>query len=74
VDASGDIYVADTRNHRIQKFTSDGEFLTEWNWRGTGIWKLRYKPAGIAVDTSGHVYVISGDFLLKFRLSGQEDD
>ena len=27
VDAEGSVYVVDTSNHRIQKFTSEGEFL-----------------------------------------------
>jgi DNA-binding beta-propeller fold protein YncE len=30
-DADGSVYVADTdNNNRIQKFTSNGAFLTEW--------------------------------------------
>jgi DNA-binding beta-propeller fold protein YncE len=29
-DASGNVYVADTFNHRIQKFDSDGEFVLAW--------------------------------------------
>ena len=28
VDSSGNVYVADTENQRIQKFTTDGEFIT----------------------------------------------
>jgi len=28
VDAAGDIYVADSGNHRIQKFDSSGKYLT----------------------------------------------
>jgi DNA-binding beta-propeller fold protein YncE len=35
VDAAGDIYVADTLNHRIQKFTSEGIFLFNWGSLGT---------------------------------------
>jgi len=30
VDDQGYVYVADTWNHRIQKFTADGEFVTMW--------------------------------------------
>ena len=34
VDGSGNVYVADTDNHRVQKFTSDGTFLTQWGSAG----------------------------------------
>jgi len=30
VDSGGYVYVADTYNHRIQKLTSDGQFVTKW--------------------------------------------
>lgn len=30
VDVDGNVYVADTNNHRIQKFTSEGVLLTKW--------------------------------------------
>ncbi len=30
VDSSGYVYVADTKSHCIQKFTSDGKFVTKW--------------------------------------------
>ena len=30
VDSSGNIYVADQINNRIQKFSSSGTFLTKW--------------------------------------------
>ncbi|MEM2760711.1 MAG: hypothetical protein QXW73_07990, partial [Nitrososphaerales archaeon] len=36
VDSSGNVYVADTNNNRIQKFTSTGTFLTKWGSSGTG--------------------------------------
>ena len=29
-DASGHVYVADAGNHRIEKFSSTGTFLTKW--------------------------------------------
>ena len=30
IDNNGNLYVADTYNHRIQKFSSDGTFVTKW--------------------------------------------
>jgi sugar lactone lactonase YvrE len=55
------IYVADTWNHRIQKFTANGTPLKMWGAPlydpatkdPFGIWG----PRGIAVDARGHVFV-----------------
>jgi DNA-binding beta-propeller fold protein YncE len=30
VDGDGNVYIADTSNHRIQKFDSNGTFITKW--------------------------------------------
>jgi NHL repeat len=30
--SSGDVYVADTANHRIEKFDADGGFVSAWGW------------------------------------------
>ena len=30
IDSSGNVYVADYGNNRIQKFTSNGNFITKW--------------------------------------------
>ena len=30
IDPSGNVYVADTNNNRIQKFTDNGTFITKW--------------------------------------------
>jgi len=48
VDSSSKIYVADTGNNRVQKFNSEGVYITEWSVAN---------PHGIAVDSSGNVYV-----------------
>jgi sugar lactone lactonase YvrE len=56
VDGSGYVYVSDTENNRIQKFTSSGVFVTKWGSFGTGDGQLYY-PYGIAVDSSGYIYV-----------------
>jgi len=57
VDAPGGrVYVADTGNHRIQKFTSDGELVLEWGTLGEGDGQFWF-PRGVAVASDGSVYV-----------------
>ena len=36
IDSSGDVYVADSGNNRIQKFDSDGNYITSWGSLGSG--------------------------------------
>lgn len=56
IDASGFVYVSDTHNNRIQKFTSRGESVTKWGDKGTAAGQFDY-PQGIAADRNGHIYV-----------------
>ncbi|MFC2020084.1 6-bladed beta-propeller [Chloroflexota bacterium] len=71
VDAAGNVYVADYDNHRIQKFDSDGNFITKWGEQGSGDGQF-YNPARVAIDTSGNVYVADrGNFRIqKFDSDG----
>ena len=57
VDGAGSVYVVDNMNHRIQKFSSTGTFITQWGSNGSGNGQFLY-PSGIAVDSAGAVYVV----------------
>ncbi|MCJ7589125.1 MAG: 6-bladed beta-propeller [Candidatus Aminicenantes bacterium] len=67
---SGEVWVADTYNHRVQKFGSDGAFLIKWGSRGTGNGQLDL-PHGIALS-SGNVFVADSENnrIQKFSSSG----
>jgi len=79
VDSSDNVYVADTHNHRIQKFNSSGGFIAKWGSYGTGDGQFNL-PYGIAVDSSDNVYVAdfknyriqkfdsNGNFITKWNI------
>lgn len=86
VDPQGNLYVADTWNHRVQKFDSTGRFLLEWGQAGQlsdGPDRL-WGPRGIAVNPDGRVYITdtgnkrvavfdtSGKFLFEFGAEGDD--
>ncbi|MFC1798871.1 C13 family peptidase, partial [Thermodesulfobacteriota bacterium] len=56
VDQSGYVYVTDTVNNRVQKFTSEGTYVAQWGTFGTGDGQFD-RPLAIEVDASGNVYV-----------------
>jgi len=80
-DASGNLYVTDRDNHRIQKFDSNGVPLLQWGMYGSGDGQL-LGAYGITVDSAGDVYVAEwfnrriqkfhpdGTFVMKFGSGG----
>ena len=54
-DADGHIYVVDSGNARVQKFTPEGEWLATFG--GGGAMPLS-QPQGVAVTADGKVYVV----------------
>jgi hypothetical protein len=64
IDAAGNLYIADTANHTIRKVTSAGEVSTLAGSPGqsgsvddTGPAARFNQPQGVAVDSTGNVYV-----------------
>ena len=71
-DAEGNLYVVDTLNHRVQKFTREGGLLGGWGSHGCGEGEFNM-PWGIAVDEVGDVYVADwrNDRVQKFSADGE---
>ena len=59
--ADGHLYVADTGNFRIQKFTQDGRFVRSIGSIGSGLGQFA-RPKGLALDREGHIYVSDAAF------------
>ncbi len=81
----GSVYVTDTWNHRIEKFTPTGKFITAWGIFGQGETPDSfYGPRGLAVDAEGRVYITDtgnkrivvfdsdGNFITEFGSAGLE--
>ena len=56
VDVAGNIFVADTNNWRIEKFSPNGTYITTIGTKGMGFGQLG-EPNGIAIDRAGNIYV-----------------
>jgi tripartite motif-containing protein 71 len=57
-DSDNHLYLADNSNKRIQKFTSDGIYLSQWGTEGTGPRQFK-DMAGLTVSSDdGFVYVL----------------
>ena len=77
--------MVDAGNSRIQKFDSNGEFLTAWGSKGPGNGQLA-SPHDVAVDSEGNVYVVeqlnfrvqkfdsNGEFLSTWGSKGSNND
>lgn len=55
------LYVTDTVNFRVQKFTLDGKFVRSYGTIGTRFGQFA-RPKGVAVDREGRFYVVDASF------------
>ncbi len=83
VGPDGSVYVADTWNHRIQKFTPQGEFIKMWGYFGQAESpEAFWGPRDVVVDSEGRVFVtdtgnkrvvvfdVDGNYLTQFGSAG----
>jgi len=72
IDSSGNVWVTDSLNDRVQKFNSKGEYLSQFGGTGTGNGKLSW-PQGIAIDASGNLWVADSgnNRVQKFNSKGE---
>jgi hypothetical protein len=71
-DRFDNVYVADFGNHRIQKFSPDGELITQWGTEGSGNGQFM-APRDVTVhNSSGDVYVADrvANRIQKFQADG----
>jgi sugar lactone lactonase YvrE len=77
VDGSGNLYVADTGNCRVQELSSAGTFITRWG-RGGGVGYCGNGPGqfsgpvSVKLDAAGHVWVadFNDSYVEEFTASG----
>jgi tripartite motif-containing protein 71 len=86
VDQQGNLYVMDSGNNRVQKYDSDGHFVTMWGTKGVGDGEFDCSTiCMVAVDQNGDVFVTdrnnnrvekfnsSGKFIMKWGSLGSGD-
>jgi sugar lactone lactonase YvrE len=57
IDSSGNVYVVDQGNYRVEEFSSTGKCLKQWGGYGNGEYQF-ILPSGIAVDSNGNIFVV----------------
>ncbi len=72
-DSSNNVYVTDSGNSRVQKFSSTGTFLSKFGTLGIGNGQfLTGSASGVAIDSAGNVYVVDklSNRVQKFNSAG----
>jgi sugar lactone lactonase YvrE len=80
-DGSGNLWIADTNNHRIVKMSSDGVQLAAYGSAGSANGKFSF-PSAVAIDVAGNIWIAdrgnkrvqvlskTGAFIRKFGSGG----
>ena len=70
LDSSNNVYILDSENYRVEKFDSNGNFITEWGSVDSDedVGNFIY-PTDISLDSQNNVYVYSNE-IQKFDSNG----
>ncbi len=60
-DSAGNIYTADYRGDRVDKYSPSGSLLLQWGGSGATTCHQVPRPYGVDVDAADHVYVASSN-------------
>ncbi len=84
IDGSGDVWITDHNNDRVEKFSATGQFLASYGSKGSGNGQFN-GPTGIDINkSSGNVYIVdsgnnrieelssTGTFVRAFGTAGSE--
>ena len=66
MDSAGNIYILDSGNQRIQKFSPEGKYLTTIGRKGQGPGEFNY-PGSLDIDGQGNLYVLD-PFVKKIQV------
>ncbi len=81
IDSAGNAWVVDKGNNRIEKFDSEGKFVSKFGTEGAGDGQFK-GPSALALDAKGNIWVVDhgnhrveefgpeGKFLFKFGSYG----
>ncbi len=61
LDVEGNIFVTDTGNFRVQKFSSEGALQKVYGGVGSSVGRFA-RPKGVAVDRAGRLYIVDAAF------------
>ena len=72
IDSEGNIWVTDTENNRVEKFSSTGEYLAQFGSEGSGNGQFK-APKGIAIDSSDNIWIVDSgnNRVQKFNSKGE---